>query len=111
MVEGAAEAEDHGTSPECTRASLLACYSKDMDERARLTSKGQVTIPKRVRDALELHEGDEVVFRVESRRAIVAKTPDFLELAGSVPVPAAKRATPWDEIIERTRVKRSRARL
>ena len=35
-----------------------------MDTAARLTSKGQVTIPKSVRDALGLKEGDEVVFRV-----------------------------------------------
>lgn len=27
-----------------------------MDARARLTSKGQVTIPKSVREALQLHE-------------------------------------------------------
>ena len=27
-----------------------------MDTSARITSKGQVTIPKRVRDALQLHE-------------------------------------------------------
>ena len=69
-----------------------------MDARASLTSKGQVTIPKRVRDALDLHEGDELLFRVERTRAIVAKTPDFLELAGSAPVPAGKRGTAWDEI-------------
>lgn len=74
-----------------------------MDASARLTSKGQVTIPKAVRDALELHEGDEIVFRVERKRAIVAKTPDFVGMAGSVVVPAAKRGTPWDEVLRQTR--------
>lgn len=81
-----------------------------MDARARLTSKGQVTIPKRVRDALDLHEGDEVVFRVERTRAVVAKTPDFLKLAGSVPVPDGKRGTAWDDVISRTRAQRAQAR-
>jgi antitoxin PrlF len=80
-----------------------------MDAAARLTSKGQITIPKRVRDALELREGDEVVFRVERSRAVLAKTPDFIELAGSVAVPAAKRGTPWDEVLRRTR--RARAEM
>ena len=47
-----------------------------------VTRKGQVTIPKPVRDALDLHEGDEVIFRVERSRAVLAKTPNFLDLAG-----------------------------
>jgi len=78
-----------------------------MDLSAKVTSKGQVTIPKGVRDALQLHEGDELLFRVERSRAVIAKTPDFLELAGSVPVPAAKRGTPWDEVLRRTRAARA----
>jgi AbrB family looped-hinge helix DNA binding protein len=81
-----------------------------MDEKARLTSKGQLTIPKRVRDALDLHEGDEVLFRVGRQSAVVAKTPDFLELAGSVPVPPAKRGTPWDQVLASTRRARAERR-
>ena len=78
-----------------------------MDSSAKITSKGQVTIPKSVRDALGLQEGDELLFRVERARAVVAKTPDFLELAGSVPVPASKRGTPWDEVLRQTRSARA----
>jgi len=77
-----------------------------MDSSAKITSKGQVTIPKSVRDALGLQEGDELLFRVERSRAVVAKTPDFLHLAGSVPVPAGKRGTPWDEVLRQTRAAR-----
>jgi antitoxin PrlF len=54
-----------------------------------MTSKGQVTIPKEVRDALGLREGDRLVFRVIDGGAVLARTPDLLELAGTVPVPAA----------------------
>ena len=81
-----------------------------MDVRAKVTSKGQLTLPKSVRDALDLHEGDEVLFRVEQSRAVIGKTPDFLGLAGTVPVPAGKRSTPWDEIVRRTRRERAERR-
>ncbi len=81
-----------------------------MDARAKITSKGQVTIPKSVREALKLREGDELHFRVERSRALVAKTPDFIALAGTVSVPAGKRGTPWDEVLRRTRSERARRR-
>ena len=77
-----------------------------MDSSAKITSKGQVTIPKSVRDALGLHEGDELLFRVERSRVVVAKTPDLLELAGSAAVPAGKRGTPWDDVLRQTRAAR-----
>ena len=81
-----------------------------MDAAAKVSSKGQVTVPKAVRDALGLREGDEVVFRVEGSRAVLARTPDFLELAGTIRVPAAKRNVAWDEVIRRTRSARAASR-
>jgi AbrB family looped-hinge helix DNA binding protein len=81
-----------------------------LDSTAKLTSKGQVTIPKSVRDTLGLREGDKLLFRVDGARAVIAKTPDLLELAGSVPVPADKRGTPWDEVLRRTRASRASGR-
>ncbi len=81
-----------------------------MEAAARVTSKGQVTVPKVVRDALGVKEGDEIVFRVEGNRAVLARTPGFLSLAGSVRVPAAKRSVAWDEVIRRTRRARAARR-
>ena len=77
-----------------------------MEAAARVTSKGQVTVPKVVREALGIEEGDEIVFRVEGTRAVLARTPGFLELAGSIQVPAAKRNVAWDDVIRRTRAER-----
>jgi len=72
-----------------------------MDVAARLSSKGQVTIPKSVREALKLEEGDQVIFRVDGERALLARTENLLELAGSVPVPAELRGLPWAEVRRR----------
>jgi antitoxin PrlF len=81
-----------------------------VDAAAKVTSKGQVTVPKAVRDALGIKEGDEVVFRVDGKRAILARTPDFLDLAGTIRVPAARRNVAWDDVIRRTRAERAAAR-
>jgi antitoxin PrlF len=80
-----------------------------MEAASRLTTKGQVTIPKAVREALGLTEGDAVVFRVEGHRAILARTADLLELAGAVSVPADKRGVAFDEARRRTRTARASA--
>jgi antitoxin PrlF len=81
-----------------------------VDLAAKVTSKGQITIPKEVRDALGITEGDQIVFRVEQHRALLAKTPNLLDLAGAVEVPAAKRGVAWDEVRRGTRRARAEAR-
>ena len=81
-----------------------------MDAAAKVTSKGQITVPKVVRDALGIDVGDEIVFRVEGDRAVIARTPDFLSLAGTIEVPAAARNVAWDEVVRRTREKRAATR-
>ncbi|HEX8857625.1 MAG TPA: AbrB/MazE/SpoVT family DNA-binding domain-containing protein [Actinomycetes bacterium] len=80
-----------------------------MEIAARLTSKGQITLPKAIREALGLHEGDQVIFRVEGQRAVLARTADLLDLAGAVSVPASKRGTQWEEARRQVRVAGGRA--
>ena len=70
-----------------------------MTTSARLTSKGQVTIPKTVRDALHLATGDSIVFRVEGHRAVVARTPDLLDVGGVVSSTDAPSS--WDDVLRR----------
>lgn len=81
-----------------------------MEIAAKMSSKGQITVPKAVRDALGIGEGDSVVFRVEGNRAVLARTPDFLSLAGTIKVPAARRNAAWDDVIRTTRSVRTDAR-
>ncbi len=81
-----------------------------MEIAAKMSSKGQITVPKAVRDALGIGEGDNVVFRVEGNRAVLARTPDFLSLAGTIKVPAARRNAAWDDVIRKTRSARADVR-
>lgn len=53
-------------------------------ETSRLTSKGQTTIPQRIRRAAHIHEGDLLSFRLDGQgRVIVEKVelPDAEDLA------------------------------
>jgi AbrB family looped-hinge helix DNA binding protein len=51
---------------------------------ATITSKGQITIPKAVRDELGLREGDRIAFRVldDGKVVVEPETIDVLDLEG-----------------------------
>jgi antitoxin PrlF len=81
-----------------------------VDVPAKVTTKGQITIPAEVRKALNLMPGSRVLFRVEDgrvllepeessagaiRRGEMKKVPDFFDLAGSVRTPEGVDATDW----------------
>jgi len=56
-----------------------------------VTTKGQVTIPKDIREALGLREGDRVIFIIEGERAVIRKASSekLSEILG--------RQKPWAE--------------
>lgn len=73
--------------------------------RARITSQGQITVPKAVRDRLGLKPGDDVEF--EDRDGEVVLLPrrrrSILEFAGVLPPPAGvvlpKSNEEWERLI------------
>ena len=48
-------------------------------ERARITVKGQVTIPKKVREALSIKEGESVMFQIEGDHAVLKPIKNSLQ--------------------------------
>ena len=80
-----------------------------MEAAARVTCKGQITIPKVIREALGVDDGDHVVFRMEGDRAVIARTPSLLDMAGSFTAPAPTRGTQWDEVVVRARSSRRKS--
>jgi len=60
---------------------------------ATLTSKGQLTIPKAIRDALGLHEGDQVRFELDKTNGKTVMEPVRFrpEDLASFAIPGARR--------------------
>lgn len=56
-----------------------------------MTSKGQITIPKEIRERLDLKEGDRVVFVIQSGQATIRKAPR--ERISEI----LRRQKPWKE--------------
>lgn len=55
-----------------------------MEARAKVTSKGQVTIPADVRRALEIAEGDQLVFEVAGQYATIRKRRPVSEVSAEL---------------------------
>lgn len=70
---------------------------------ARLTSKGQITIPKSVRQSLNLEEGDRVIFIEEEDGKMVVKKGAlviFDEFANSISQEAKEKGITEDDMLE-----------
>lgn len=58
---------------------------------ATITSKGQITLPKEVRDDLQLKEGDRVSFeKVDGRYVLRPQNKNIMDLAGVLHRPGEK---------------------
>ncbi len=65
------------------------------DVTAKITSKGQLTLPREVRDLLGVQSGDRVRFELESgavRLYPERDTPSFRDMLGTAPLPAGQDA-------------------
>ncbi|MEW6668037.1 MAG: AbrB/MazE/SpoVT family DNA-binding domain-containing protein [Thermodesulfobacteriota bacterium] len=70
-----------------------------------VTTKGQVTIPKPIRDALKIRANDKVDFLREGERIVMVPLKSLQQFRGAV---RAKRTYPFEE--ERAKAKASVAR-
>ncbi len=63
-----------------------------------ITKKGQITIPKIIREHLSLKEKDKLLVRLDGNKAVIQKIPSLLKLRGSVRIPASVKDLSWKEI-------------
>ncbi len=75
-------------------------------ERARLTSQGQITVPKAIRDAIGIRPGDEVEFVPRGRDLVIKVRPrrsvlDFAGMASDSVAGIPLTAAEMDALIDR----------
>jgi antitoxin PrlF len=83
--------DDVGTKAK-RRSRLMPLQGSRILDQSRITSKGQITLPKTVRASLGVSEGQSVQFRSEGGKIVVESVPDspcddpaigaFLDLLG-----------------------------
>ena len=76
-------------------------YHRSMEYASTVSEKGQVTLPKPIRDALGIRTGERLAFRLHGEEIRVRKRPDrdrLAELYGSLKLPA-----PVDQLIDEMR--------
>jgi len=76
---------------------------KVMQNASKVTTKGQVTIPKKVRDELGVTPGDIVVFSKKGEDIVIKSARTLLDLKGVVSSP--RKIKDWDTV--RKHVKKS----
>ncbi len=74
---------------------------------AKITSKGQITIPREIRAFLDLHSGDKINFIIDDSGQVnfVPVTKDVTTLKGIIPKP--KRAVSVEDMKDTIRAKGS----
>lgn len=78
----------------------------------QLTVKGQVTIPKEVRDALRIGAGDKVYFVADGERAImVPLKSDIWSVRGALKKYAKGKALDWEAVRKEVRQWRSQRQV
>ncbi len=73
---------------------------------ALLTAKGQMTIPKEVRKALDLKPSGKIIIVVDGNQAILRPLKgNILDIGGSVQVPAGQKPVDFRKVREDVRKK------
>lgn len=72
-----------------------------MEFSARVTSKGQLTLPAAVRKKLDIHQGDTVTIKLVGETAqLTRKTSSIASLQGIIPALPGVETADFDDLID-----------
>ncbi len=54
---------------------------------AKISTRGQLAVPKAIREKLNIKEGDTVFFEEKHGKVYIRKVKNFLDLEGTLPLP------------------------
>ena len=72
-----------------------------MEYAVPISQKGQITLPKAIRDALGITVDHKVLVVPGEKYAKISKAKDILDMAGSIKVPKGKNALKAREMMEK----------
>lgn len=81
-----------------------------MPATSKITAKGQITLPKPVREILNVREGDEVLFLYRGGRIIVERLPGAVEAGAAYGILHRPGLEPVDLEAARKRYRAERAK-
>ncbi len=73
-----------------------------------ITKKGQITIPKSIRDKLAIKDNDKLSVKLVGNKAIIEKIPSLLELESSIKTTKGRKELDWKEIERKTHEARAK---
>jgi AbrB family looped-hinge helix DNA binding protein len=67
-----------------------------MQARSKITSKGQVTVPKKIRDELRVKPKDFILFIKQGNNIVIKPAKTLLDLKGSIKTD--KKIRDWEDV-------------
>jgi AbrB family looped-hinge helix DNA binding protein len=71
-----------------------------------LTSKGQTTVPSRIREALQLKAGDRILYEIKGDTVVIRPHPGAMAVFGSLKPAGDKAGVPFAEARQKARENR-----
>lgn len=68
-----------------------------------ITSKGQTTVPVRIREALHLKAGDKILYEIQDDAVVIRAHPGVMAVFGALKPSEGKAAVPFKEARQKSR--------